>query len=395
MNAFEDRTLDELKNIAGQTPAYLYDARVLDQQIEMLRASLPPCIRVHYSLKANPMSALVSHVARSVDGLDVASLGELHIALASGMSADRLSFTGPGKRLDELVAAVATGIVVHAESSSELNRIAEAATKAGKSPVVSLRVNPDFKVRRTGMVMGGGAQAFGIDSDRIKDTTAYGRSLGLEIVGLHCYPGSQILSVETLASLHCATLDLLVKLAVDAGIHTPSLNIGGGFGIPYFPGETPLELRQLGELLEPSIRSANRLCNPSEIVVESGRYIAGPAGIYLVTIIEKKVSRDEVFLLADGGLNHHLAASGNLGQVIRKNFPLRSSRCTLASGTDTETVNVVGPLCTPLDTLATKTILPKLDAGELIAIGQSGAYGLSASPLFFLSHPRPAELLIH
>ena len=245
------------------------------------------------------------------------------------------------------------------------------------------------------MVMGGGPQPFGIDAERIVSAADEARALGLELVGLHCYPGSQILSADALGALHAATLELLTHLALEARLDAPSLNLGGGFGIPYAARDPELDLAAVGESLGRATEAAHARCAPSEIVVETGRYVAGPAGIYLARVVDRKTSRGRTFLVVDGGLNHHLAATGNLGQVIRRNYPVRGQSQDGSDDGATERVSVVGPLCTPLDLLADDVELPTLGPGDLVAVLQSGAYGCSASPHGFLGHPPPVELLLH
>ena len=171
-----------------------------------------------------------------------------------------------------------------------------------------------------------------------------------------------------------------------------SLNLGGGFGIPYFPGEQALDIAPIGANLAALAERARTDFPQAELIIELGRYLVGEAGIYVTRIVDRKVSRGQTFLVTDGGLHQHLSASGNFGQVIRKNYPVAIGNKML--GQNRETVSIVGPLCTPLDLLAERMELPIADIGDLVVIFQSGAYGLTASPQAFLGHPAGVEVLV-
>jgi len=387
---FAGHSLKELAAIAGGTPAYVYDHETVEQRIALLRQQLPDCLDVHYSLKANSLAQWVQRIAPLVDGLDVTSHSELRTALGTATSTERISFSGPGKREAELMAAVSAGITIHLESAGELERIAKISNQLSKEPRLSVRINPDFKVKQSGMVMSGGAQPFGIDSDQIETVVQTIRQLGFSVQGFHCYAGSQILSADVLIELQGKTLDLMSSLAQRLKIENPDFNIGGGFGIPYFEKEQSLGVQAVGDALAQRLQHTEKELGTCKVNLELGRYIVGEAGIYIATVVDRKVSHGKHFIVVDGGLNHHLAATGNLGQVFRKNYPVASSSIS----DSIETVNIVGPLCTPLDVLAEAVSLPHLKPGDIVAILQSGAYGFSASPHGFLGHPPPLELLL-
>jgi diaminopimelate decarboxylase len=385
-------SLTELARRVGRTPFYAYDRGLITQRVGLLRRHLPPGVHLHYAIKANPMPEVVRHLAAQVDGLDVASAGELRIALASGMNVGAISFAGPGKTDTELAEAVAAGIVVNLESEREMERIAALGNGAGKHPRVAVRVNPDFELKSSGMKMSGGPKQFGVDAERVPEMLARIGQLGLDFQGFHIFSGSQNLRADAIKEAQEKTIELALKLAQ----HVPSpvrlLNIGGGFGIPYFPGERPLDIAAVGTSLTGMLEVMERRLPQARVVIELGRYLVGEAGIYVCRVIDRKISRGRVFLVTDGGLHHHLAASGNFGQVIRKNYPVAVGNRVL--GGERETVSVVGPLCTPLDLLADGMEIAKADIGDLIVIFQSGAYGLTASPTAFLSRPAPAEVLV-
>lgn len=374
------------------TPFYAYDRTLIGERIELLRAKLPPSVSLHYAIKANPMPAVVRFIAPLVDGLDVASAGELEVALDAGMRPGAISFAGPAKTASELARAIDAGIVVNMESPREMERLAELARERGQRPRVAIRVNPDFELKTSGMRMSGGPKPFGIDAETVPAVLARLRELPLEFIGFHIYSGSQNLRAETIIEAQDKTCRLAAELARHAPGPVRLVNIGGGFGIPYFPGDRALDLTEIGENLRRSVDGLRRDLPEAEVVVELGRYIVGEAGYYVCRVVDRKDSRGQTFLLTDGGLHHHLAASGNFGQVIRKNYPVLVGN--RANADSRETVSVCGPLCTPLDILADKMPMARADVGDLIVVLQSGAYGLTASPTAFLGHPPPAEILV-
>lgn len=384
--------LSRLAQRVGQTPFYAYDRQVMTRRVEQLRAALPEGIAIHYAVKANPMPAVVSHMAGLVDGLDVASGRELRVALDAGMPAREISFAGPGKSVTELEMAVAAGITLNLESETELERVAAIAARIGVTAQVAVRVNPDFELKTSGMKMSGGPKAFGVDAERVPALLGRIGELGLHFRGFHIFSGSQNLRPEALIEAQGHTFDLALRLAGAAPGPVEMLNIGGGFGIPYFPGEASLDLAPVAEHLASRLPEVRKQLPQAEIILELGRYLVGEAGIYVAEVIDRKESRGQIFLITNGGLHHHLAASGNFGQVIRKNYPVVVGN--RVEGNEREKVNVVGPLCTPLDVLAQQMELARAEIGDLIVVFQSGAYGYTASPTRFLSHPEPVEVLV-
>ena len=385
-------SLTQLAARIGQTPFYAYERRLLDQKMALLRGALPPAIELHYAVKANPMPAVVQHMAGLVDGLDVASLGELRVALDSGTNPSRISFAGPGKRPVELTAAIAAGITVNLESPGELETLARLGQAQGRKPLVAVRINPDFELKTSGMKMGGGPKPFGVDAEQVPALLRRIGELRLDFQGFHIFTGSQNLRAEAIVEAHDRSFELALRLAAEAPGPLRLLNIGGGFGIPYFPGDRPLDLAPIATNLERWLPVVKARLPQAQVVLELGRYLVGEAGIYVAEVVDRKVSRGHTFLITDGGLHHHLAASGNFGQVIRKNYPVVIGNRVI--GSERETVSVVGPLCTPLDILADRMELAKADIGDLIVVFQSGAYGLTASPTAFLGHPPCVEILV-
>ncbi|AYH45197.1 pyridoxal-dependent decarboxylase, exosortase A system-associated [Azoarcus sp. DN11] len=384
--------LTRLAARVGRTPFYAYDRRVLNRRIAELRAAFPPAVQLHYAMKANPMPALVGHMATLVDGIDVASAGELKVALDAGVAPHDISFAGPGKRDAELVQAVAAGILVNVESLREIAPLAAASAALGVPARVAVRVNPDFELKSSGMKMGGGPKQFGVDAEQVPELLAEIGRAGCTFEGFHLFAGSQNLKADAIIEAQRKSFELAVRLAQAAPAPVKCLNLGGGFGIPYFPGEQALELAPIGENLAALVAEAARDLPQAALIIELGRYLVGEAGLYVCRVIDKKVSRGHTYLVTDGGLHHHLSASGNFGQVIRKNYPVAiGNRMGAVAG---DAVSVVGPLCTPLDLLADRMALPDAEPGDLVVIGQSGAYGASASPQAFLGHPAVTEVLV-
>ena len=384
--------LTRLAARVGRTPFYAYDRSLLDARVAGLRGALPASIKLHYAMKANPMPALVGHMATRVDGIDVASADEMQVALSAGVDPRNISFAGPGKRRAELAQAVAAGVLLNVESLHELRALAGVARELGLPARVALRVNPDFELKLSGMKMGGGPKPFGIDAETVPDVLAEVGRLGLAFEGFHIYSGSQNLKAESICEAQRKSVELAIRLAAAAPAPVKVLNIGGGFGIPYFPGDSPLEIAPIAANLRALAALAAAALPQAELIVELGRFLVGEAGVYVCRVIDRKISRGQVFLVVDGGLHHHLAASGNFGQVIRKNYPVAVG--TRVAGGVREIASVVGPLCTPLDLLADRMELAQAFPGDLIVVFQSGAYGPTASPKSFLSQPDCAEVLV-
>ena len=378
------------------TPLYVYDGAAVLRRIRQLREQLPRELALHYAIKANPMRELVQLMARQVDGMDVASLGELQLALDAGVAGTQISYAGPGKRDQELEAAIRAGVMLSIESSQQLQRAAEIGERIAARPRVALRINPAFRLKASGMHMGGGPSPFGIDEEMAPEVLRQATGMPVALLGLHIYAGSQNLSASHLIEAQDAIFALAERLSEHFPDGLAWLNIGGGFGIPYFPNDQALSLNAVADNLHLRVQQLLARLGETELVLELGRYLVGEAGVYLCRVIDRKVSRGQIYLVTDGGMHQHLAASGNLGQVIRKNFPVVLPERMPDSGREqaTEIVSVVGPLCTPLDMLADRIELEHAEPGDLVAVLQSGAYGLSASPVNFLSHPPPREILV-
>jgi diaminopimelate decarboxylase len=383
--------LDALPWLGEATPAYVYDFRVVAARAARLRAALPGHVAIHYAIKANPFPPLLAAIAPLVDGMDVASAGELDRALGV-MAASEISFAGPGKRDAEIEAAIRAGATLNLESIAEGQRALAIGRAIGITPRLAVRVNPDFELRGSGMKMGGRASPFGIESAHVPALVDLIREQGGDWRGLHIFAGSQSLDTDAIIATQAATIDLAARLAAACGATPPLVNLGGGFGIPYFPGDAPVDVEAIGAALGVAMATLPAALAGSAFAIELGRWLVGEAGVYLTRVVDRKQSQGETFLIVDGGLNHHLAATGNFGTVVRRNYPVAVAHRMQEA--PEEVVSIVGPLCTPLDRLADRVALPHADVGDVIAIFASGAYGASASPSAFLGHPPARELLV-
>ena len=377
---------------AGDTPLFVYSAQRVRDRFAALRAAMPARLAIHYAVKANPYDPLLRLIDGLADGFDIASGGELALVRAAGIDPARVSFAGPGKRDAELHAAIAAGVTLNLESEGEADRALRLADGLGTVPRLAIRVNPDFDLKGSGMKMGGGAKPFGLDAERVPALARRLIAAGAQWRGFHIFAGSQALDADAIIETQAQTLALAARLAEESGAALPHCNLGGGFGIPYFPGDTPLDIVRIGAALETRFSSLPPVLAATQFCIELGRYLVGEAGVYLTRIVDRKESHGDVFLITDGGLHHQLAASGNFGTVVRRNYPV-----AIASRFDAPVeaeASVVGCLCTPLDRLADKAGCPRAQAGDLVAVFCAGAYGASASPLAFLGQGPAREILV-
>jgi diaminopimelate decarboxylase len=378
------------------TPIFVYDRAVLDLKYDALREALPERFSIYYSIKANPCLAVVKHFLGRGCGLEIASAGEFQRALDAGCAPDRILFAGPGKSESELELVLSRGIgEIHMESLTEAKRIALICRRLGRRARVALRINPAGEAEGGAMRMGGRPAPFGMDEEILDQVLeAILAQPELALCGIHLFTGTQILDAAILIGQYRYGLGLARRVVKRLGHPLHTVDFGGGLGIPYFPHEQELNLNALRDGLVALCAEAERdeCLAGTRFLVEPGRFLAGEAGIYVTRINDIKVSRGKKFLIVDGGMNHHLAASGNLGQTIKRNYPI--ALLNKLSAPADEPVDIVGPLCTPLDTLARGIVLPRADIGDLVGFFQSGAYGRSASPLGFLSHPAPAEIWV-
>jgi len=372
---------------AGDTPLFVYDLGMVAARTARLRAAMPAGLEIHYAIKANPHARLVSAMAGLVDGFDVASEGELGRAIEAGMAAARISFAGPGKRVRELEAAIRAGATLNLESEHEADRALSIGEALGLTPRLAVRVNPDFELRGSGMRMGGGAKPFGVDQARVVPLVRRLVAAGAEYRGLHIFAGSQSLDRDAIIETQANSVALARHIDDATGARAPLVNLGGGFGVPYFAGDVALDVGTIGDSLAEQVGG-----EASRYAIELGRWLVAEAGVYLTRIVDRKESHGRIFLVTDGGLHHQLAASGNFGTVVRRNYPVAVA--TRFSAAPEEEASVVGCLCTPLDRLADDALMPRAAPGDVIAVFLAGAYGATASPAAFLGHPAPREIAI-
>jgi diaminopimelate decarboxylase len=376
---------------AKDTPLFVYDIGLVRARIAEFRAAFPEPVLLHYAMKANPFPPFLKAVAELVDGIDVASGGELQQALVAG--AKPISFAGPGKRDQELEASIASNTTLNLESEGEADRALRIADRLGVQPKLAVRVNPDFELKGSGMRMGGGAKPFGVDAERVAPLCRKLIAAGADWQGFHIFAGSQALDPAAIIDAQSNSIDLAARLADDVGAVPPLVNLGGGFGVAYFANDRRLDVKLIGAALRDALQTRPASLMQSRFAIELGRYLVAEAGVYLTRVLDRKVSHGETFLVVDGGLHHQLAASGNLGTVVRRNYPIAvASRFGQPAE---EVVSVVGCLCTPLDRLGDQVGLPRAEVGDVIAVFMAGAYGLTASPSQFLGHPQPVELVVN
>ena len=387
----------KLEDVADQygTPFYLYDVDFIKERIDLVRRAFRGKIEVFYAVKANPNLDLLRAIRGKVDGLDVSSAGEIEQSLLAGYPPEALSFAGPGKTRDELREAIQRKIgLLSIESLRELRDIASIASSQGMKANVAVRINPDFLVKEFAIKMGGKATQFGVDEEAFGPVADFLRTNTetLNFRGIHVYAGTQCMNEEAIAGNMRHTLDLTERVSSEYGIACRLVNLGGGFGVSYYEEGQDLDVGRIGQLMrEPIDRFRDGGPVERRVIIELGRYLVAEAGLYVARIIGEKRSRGETFFVLDGGMNHHLAASGNLGATLRKNYVVKNLSHT---GSPPETCNLVGPLCTPLDLMGKSVSVPSPKVGQLIGFLNSGSYAFTASPFLFLGHETPVELLI-
>lgn len=375
------------------TPLYIYDRDIIKKRCRLLRDTLPGNLKIYFAVKANPNLEIIRLMGELYDGFDVASAGEAERVIKAGIDPDRISFAGPGKSVAELQYVIDRQIGgVSIESEQEFDHIRTICKQLGKVANVFVRVNPDFDLSQSGMKMGGGPKQFGVDSERVPELLKAIKNENLvNFKGIHIFAASQNLIAHALLQTFEKILEYAVSLVEKTGISIEKLNMGGGFGIPYFTHEQDLDLASVGLGLKKLLKHYGPLLGNTSFIIELGRFVVGECGVYLTKVLYRKISRDHVFLITDGGMHHHIAASGNFGQsLVRRPMPITVAN---RQGAPTEKVHVVGPLCTPLDTFG-YVDLPEAREGDLIAVLNSGAYGFSASPQLFLSHKSPKEIMV-
>ncbi|MBC8405653.1 MAG: alanine racemase [Planctomycetes bacterium] len=373
------------------TPLFLIHQEQIQHQFHSLRQALPSQFAIHYSVKANPAPGVISQLLQLGAGLEIASAGEFNLAMQAGASAQQIIFAGPCKSRAELQLVVEQGIgQIHLESFEEIELISEIALAQQKVVSVAVRVNPLAQAAAGSMRMGGLPSPFGFDEEILESVLRRVEvAAGLNLIGIHQFAATQVLNADDLLRQWTHAIRLGHKFEEILNRPPTVIDVGGGLGIPLYAQDNPLDLHALAAGCK-TLPSIPLNC---QMVVEPGRFLLGPAGIYICKIAAVKRSREKLFLICDGGMHHHLAASGNLGQVIKRDYPVtvleRSN-----SGAEMQNAQICGPLCTPLDVLARSVQVQNPAVGDLVVVGQSGAYASTASPMHFLGHPAAAEVLL-
>lgn len=392
--SFGDLDLNEVFDQGHTSPIYIYSRNTINIKLQILRNLFCSSFKIFYSIKSNPFKDIVSFLSQRVDGFDVSSLKELQLALDTKIPTNSICYTGPGKSYNELETAVKSNVIISVESILEIEKIIKIGKHIDKPATIIIRVNPRYKQKKAGMKMASGSSPFGIDEELVPETIKWVENSYVNLKGFHIYTGSQILDATAINDAQIKIFELIQYLSTNCKSPIEIINVGGGFGIPYFSYHRPLDIISVANKLNQLLPSPDNKIFSQNLtpILELGRYIVGESGVYICQVIDKKVSRGKTYLITDGGMHHHLAASGNLGQKTRKNFPTYIANKIKSN--QTEVVSIVGKLCTPLDILAEDVELSTSEVGDYVAIMNSGAYGLSASPTKFLGHPDAQEILI-
>lgn len=380
------------------TPCFVYQMDVINQRIEELRTAFGHRFKISYAVKSNPNQVILQRLQTRVDMLDISSSGELIRARQAGWSAQQLSFTGPGKRDSELQLAVnqQLGQIV-IESVAEAQRLNTIAQQAGIIQSVLVRISPLKIPPGFGINMAGKPNQFGIDEEDLDSALEIIKKLPfIRVGGFHIYSGTQCLKTEAIIANFNNFINIFQRVSQIHQLHPEKLIFGAGFGIPYHEEDQPLDLMAIANQINPALdelQTATYFAK-THFILELGRYLVGEAGIYLTRVINQKKSRGTDICICDGGMNHHLAACGHFGTIIPRNYRMFKVITDRAQSTTPQLYDLFGPLCSAIDRLGHRVKLPPLEIGDIIAIQSSGAYGLTASPLYFISHPLPQEILI-
>ena len=378
-----------------ETPLYVYDFDAVEARLVALRSLIHPQVKLFYAVKANPNLHLLANLKPLVDGLDVSSGGEIKQALLAGYRGADLSFAGPGKAAGEIELALHKGCAsLSIESTDDLNRVIGTCEKTGKKANISLRINPLTAVKEFAVKMGGLPSPFGIDEEHTADSIAVinKNDESLNFLGFHIYAGTQCLNIDGLTQNISNVLEVVEKICHENDLAPARINFGGGLGIPYFSSDADFDIKEFARFVNRAVAQFDtRVSQPVDYIVELGRYIVGPFGYYLSRVLALKETRGRKFVILDGGMHHNFPPSGNFGQIISKNYDIQNISKPAAAK---EKVDIVGCLCTTLDRLANRVEIGSPEVGDVVAIKNSGAYGLTASPVFFLGHETPREILI-
>jgi diaminopimelate decarboxylase len=375
-------------------PMYIYDAEVIERQYRKIRAALPEQVEIFYSVKANPNVSIVGFLSHLAQGAEVSSLRELYVARSVGIAPQRILFVGPSKSEIELREALGQGVFcIAVESAQELGLVDQLASEMDRPCNVILRINPAFDAAGSKLKMGGAARQFGIDEEVVEEIFREAASLKcVQVSGIHVYVGTRILDHEV-AWKNCQyALELGRRLQEKTGVAIRVIDFGGGLGVPYFGGEHELDVEEFGRKFRSFFSEYQRTMPETRFIMELGRFLVAESGIYLSKVRYTKKSRGQKFVLVGGGMNHHQATT-SIGTLIKDHFPIEILNKMALPKNDK--VTVCGPLCTPTDVLGKSVQMVEVEPGDLLGILKSGAYGLTASPIKFLSHDHPIEVMVY
>jgi diaminopimelate decarboxylase len=382
----------ELVAEAGGTPLFAYDNNIIGGQIAALRAAMPDGLAIYYAVSANPYEPLLNFIGRYVDGFRVVSRGELDHLTRAGLAGIGMTFAGPGKRDDELEAGIAAGATISVESEGEARRAIEAGERIGIQPKVAVRVNPPFSIEDGRVSLGARPSPFGVDADRVPSLVEGLIEAGVDWRGLHIFAAAQCLDASSLVEAHKAIISCAGDICRILDLPLPELNLGGGFDVPCFAGEQPIDVYQMATALHEAVCHGPELLATTRMSLELGRWLVAESGVYLTTVLDRTQSCGETFLTTDGGGHHLLGATGCLYERGRGNYPIAVANRFEAPAE--EQVTVTGCLATPNDLFGDEVMLPHAEPGDLIAIFCAGAYGLSGSPQAWESRPPAREMMV-
>jgi diaminopimelate decarboxylase len=383
---------EDLVRDAGGTPLFVYDNNIVGAQIAALRAAMPDGLALYYSVSANPYEPLLNFLGRYVDGFRVVSRGELEHLKRAGLAGIGITFAGPGKSDGELEAGIAAGATISIESEGEAGRAIRAGERVGKTPKLAVRVNPPFSIDCGRLALGARPTPFGVDAERVPALVRTLLDAGVHWRGLHIFAAAQCLDESALIEAHSAIIACAGEIARQLDMPLPELNLGGGFDIPCFAGELPIDVYRLSKALHETLRDGPELLATTRLSLELGRWLVAECGVYLTRILDRTESCGRTFLTTDGGGHHLLGATGCLLEKGRGNFPIAVAN-RFGSPPDEE-VTVTGCLATPHDIFGDEVMLPRAEVGDLIAVFCAGAYGLTASPQAWESRPPAREVLV-
>lgn len=398
MNKMDKFTHDSLVRVGQNfgTPSYVYFAEPIRDRVKLLLDAFGNRFIISYAVKSNPNTGLLRVLQDTGVGLDVSSIGEVKRGVDAGFGPMKISFSGPAKRPFEIDIAVRQGIGEFiCESLDEIEQVNQVASDLGIIQNILVRINPKEVPRQFGLHMAGRPSQFGIDEEDMEDVQSFLAKLNsIKLSGFHIFSGGNSLNRDAVIKNLSIAASLFVSFSEKFDIFPEKFIFGSGFGIPYFEGDEALDIADIAAEINPMIdrlQNSERFKN-TKFVLEMGRWLVGSDGYMLTSVVGNKHSRGTDICLCDAGFNNHLSAAGMMGTVLRRDWKFWNlTRTTTVAD---HQYLLVGPLCASFDILGAKVHLPKTLKGDVLAVGSSGAYGLTASPTRFISHPEPQEFIV-